>query len=81
MGRIYFVTGTDTGVGKTMAVYALALLLRAQGVSVGVMKPVQSGNERLGDARFLKKSLGLTDDIRDINPYAAPEPISPHGGA
>lgn len=71
----YFVTGTDTGVGKTMAVYALALLFRNQGLRVGVMKPVQSG---VGDAEFLKKSLGLDDDIREINPFCAPEPLSPH---
>ncbi|MBF0386609.1 MAG: adenosylmethionine--8-amino-7-oxononanoate transaminase [Candidatus Omnitrophica bacterium] len=78
MGRVIFITGTDTGVGKTMAVYALALLLRARGLAVGVMKPVQSGNERAGDAWFLKKALGLTDDIRAINPYCAREPLSPH---
>ncbi|MBF0595666.1 MAG: adenosylmethionine--8-amino-7-oxononanoate transaminase [Candidatus Omnitrophica bacterium] len=78
MGRIFFVTGTDTGVGKTIAVYALALLLKDRGLSVGAMKPVQSGNERSGDAQFLKKGLGLTDDIRQINPYSAKEPLSPH---
>ncbi len=75
MSRIIFVTGTDTGVGKTMAVYALALLLRHQGFSVGVMKPVQSGGD--GDAQFLQKHLKLVEDIRDINPYSAPEPLSP----
>jgi adenosylmethionine-8-amino-7-oxononanoate aminotransferase len=73
--RAFFITGTDTGVGKTMTVYALALLLRAQGSSVGVMKPVQSG---AGDAEFLKKRLGLKDDLREINPYCAKEPLSPH---
>ena len=76
MKRIFFVTGTDTGVGKTMTVYALALLLRARGLTVGVMKPVQSGGA--GDAQFLKKQLCLTDDIREINPYCAGEALSPH---
>ena len=76
MKRVFFVTGTDTGVGKTMTVYALALLLRDKGLTVGVMKPVQSGKD--GDAQFLKKHLELTDDIRDINPFCAKEPLSPH---
>lgn len=74
-GRAFFVTGTDTGVGKTMAVLALTVLLREQGLSVGVFKPVQSG---VGDAEFLKKHLGLADDLREINPYFAKEPLSPH---
>lgn len=77
MGRIIFVTGTDTGVGKTMVVYALALLLKKMGLSVGVMKPVQSGSAASGDALFLKKRLGLKDDIGEINPYCAGEPLSP----
>jgi adenosylmethionine-8-amino-7-oxononanoate aminotransferase len=75
MKRSFFVTGTDTGVGKTMATYALALCLRAKGFGVGVMKPVQSG---VGDAEFLKKRLGLADDLREINPYCAKEPLAPH---
>ncbi|NLE64453.1 MAG: adenosylmethionine--8-amino-7-oxononanoate transaminase [Elusimicrobia bacterium] len=73
--RVFFLAGTDTGVGKTMAVLALASLLREKGASVGVFKPVQSG---VGDAEFLKRHLGLEDDLREINPYFAPEPLSPH---
>jgi adenosylmethionine-8-amino-7-oxononanoate aminotransferase len=76
MRKIIFVTGTDTGVGKTMAVYVLALLLRNKGFTVGVMKPVQSGGK--GDAEFFIRSLRLTDAPRDINPYLAREPLAPH---
>ena len=38
-----FITGTDTGVGKTVATLVLATLLQDQGYNVGVMKPVQCG--------------------------------------
>ena len=75
MGRTFFVTGTDTGVGKTIAVLAMAALLKEKGLSVGVFKPVQSG---VGDAEFLKEHLALSDQLREINPYCAAEPLSPH---
>ncbi|MBF0511890.1 MAG: dethiobiotin synthase [Candidatus Omnitrophica bacterium] len=70
-----FITATDTGVGKTITTCVLGALLQNQGHDVGVMKPVQSAGD---DAQFLKKSLGLEDDLKDINPYYAPEPLSPH---
>ena len=41
--RGLFVTGTDTGVGKTVVTAAIAAALRAEGLNVGVWKPVQSG--------------------------------------
>ena len=73
--RPIFITATDTHVGKTVATYVLGLLLKKQGVDVGVMKPVQcAGN----DARFLKEKLALQDDLSLINPVFAPEPLSPH---
>ncbi|MCK5179631.1 MAG: AAA family ATPase, partial [Candidatus Omnitrophica bacterium] len=40
-GKGIFITGTDTGVGKTVATFALGALLQEKGVDVGVMKPVQ----------------------------------------
>ena len=70
-----FITGTDTGVGKTVAAFALGTLLQEKGVDVGVMKPVQCAGD---DARFLKRSLHLDDPLAKINPYYAPEPLSPH---
>ena len=75
MNKGIFITATDTGVGKTVAAYVLAVLLQRQGYNVGVMKPVQCAGD---DARFLKKSLGLKDDLKDINPCLAREPLSPH---
>jgi dethiobiotin synthetase len=73
--KIIFITATDTGVGKTVAAYVLAVLLRSQGRRVGVLKPIQCAGS---DAQFLKKALALDDDIRTINPFYAPEPLSPH---
>lgn len=70
-----FVTATDTGVGKTIATLCLGTLLEAQGYDVGIMKPVQCAGQ---DAQFLKKALGLKDDLKCINPFYAPEALSPH---
>ncbi|MGC9974695.1 MAG: dethiobiotin synthase [Gaiellaceae bacterium] len=55
-GHGYFVTATDTGVGKTVVTAALASLLRARGRDVAVFKPVQSGalaDDPAGDAAIL----------------------------
>jgi len=73
--KVIFITATDTSVGKTVAAYVLGVLLRSRGVNVGVMKPVQCAGQ---DAQFLKKNLMLQDDLKEINPFYAPEPLSPH---
>src|SRR3989338_3160427 len=70
-----FITGTDTAVGKTIVTAVLGCLLQKKGFDVGVMKPVQcAGN----DAQFLKNILNLDDPLKIINPFFAPEPLSPH---
>lgn len=79
-GAGLFVTGTDTGAGKTFVAAALARALRARGVEVGVMKPVASGCRRRGgklvsgDAELLRAAAGSDDPIEEISPirYAAP---------
>jgi dethiobiotin synthetase len=73
--KVIFITATDTAVGKTVTAYVLGVLFDAQGFNVGVMKPVQCAGR---DAQFLKKALGLGDDLKMINPFYAPEPLSPH---
>jgi adenosylmethionine-8-amino-7-oxononanoate transaminase/dethiobiotin synthase len=73
--RAFFITGTDTGVGKTTAALALGLLLKDKKIDVGVFKPVQCAGD---DALFLRESLDIDDPIEIINPYYAPEPLSPH---
>jgi dethiobiotin synthetase len=75
MNKPIFITGTDTGVGKTFVTAALGKMFQEEGFDIGVMKPVQCGGT---DAAWLKRQLNLQDDLRDINPYFAPEPLSPH---
>jgi dethiobiotin synthetase len=82
MNRGIFITGTDTGVGKTVVAAVLARLLRMRGLSVGVMKPVTSGcREEAGrllsdDALLLCQAAGVecTDDVA---PYLLREPVAP----
>lgn len=72
---MFFITATDTGVGKTIVTTGLALALRHQGYDVGVMKPVSSGGR--ADALFLRKSLDLDDPIDLINPVHFKAPLAP----
>jgi dethiobiotin synthetase len=78
-----FVTGTDTGVGKTLLSGAFAAALRERGMNIGVMKPVESGCNRVkgslvaADALFLKELSGSNDDIDLINPYRLEHPLAP----
>ena len=83
-GRGIFVTGTDTGVGKTVVACGLARGLVAAGFRVAVMKPVASGAERTADGLRNTDALALADsgnvaaDYAQINPYCFEPPISPH---
>jgi len=65
-----FVTGTDTGVGKTLVGCAIAAALRARGVDVGVMKPVETGVGERGplDALALAEASGSGDPIELVCP-------------
>lgn len=76
-----FITGTDTGVGKTFIVLALAQALRKQGINVGVMKPISCGSRKDNDALYLKKALKLTDPIDLINPVSFSLPLAPYSAA
>jgi dethiobiotin synthetase len=70
-----FVTGTDTGVGKTYVAASLAAALKKQKVSVGVLKPVSSGDR--DDARNLMKASGTGDGIETVNPVYLKYPLAP----
>ena len=78
-----FVTGTDTGVGKTFVTCSLAALLRGLGYRIGVMKPVETGCvQRDGklfpeDAARLKKASGSDEALEKICPYRFAEPLAP----
>jgi dethiobiotin synthetase len=83
MGKGVFITGTDTGVGKTFFACKLAALLRESGYRVGVMKPAESGcAERQGrlypeDAILLKEASASQDPLDKICPYQLREPLAP----
>ena len=76
-----FVTGTDTGVGKTIVTAAIALYLKGRGVNVGVMKPVETGvsdSSRLGeDGELLQWAAGTSDEPELITPYRFEAPLAP----
>jgi dethiobiotin synthetase len=74
-----FITGTDTGVGKTVVGCAIARGLRAAGVDVGVMKPVETGVPDAGpvDARALIRAAGVTDPIDLVCPLRYAMPAAP----
>jgi dethiobiotin synthase len=73
--RIFFVTGTDTGVGKTVLTTLLAAHLRAQGFAVAAVKPLCSGSR--DDARKLRSALGGTFMLNEINPWYFRAPLAP----
>ena len=84
MSRGWFITGTDTGVGKTLVSAAFIHLLREKGARVVGMKPVASGCRntenglRNDDAEMLVAAANVDADYGDINPYAFEPAISPH---
>ncbi|WIH04489.1 dethiobiotin synthase [Xanthomonas translucens pv. graminis] len=79
----FYVTGTDTGIGKTVASTALLHALRARGQTALGMKPVASGCERSADGWRNEDALALRaaslprPDYADLNPYALPLPLAP----
>ncbi|MHB1951768.1 MAG: dethiobiotin synthase [Acidiferrobacteraceae bacterium] len=80
----WFVTGTDTGVGKTAVSVRLLASLRDHGVLAVGMKPVATGASyekgRLvsDDALQLIDVSGVRADYDDVNPYVYAPPVSPH---
>lgn len=84
MPRHFFVTGTDTGVGKTTVTVRLMQQLVAQGITVIGMKPVASGCEWLDgrwqneDVRQLTAASNVKAPPELINPYCFEPAIAPH---
>ncbi|NLR74975.1 dethiobiotin synthase [Leeia aquatica] len=83
-GAAFFVTGTDTEVGKTFSSVRLMHGLRAHGLQVLGMKPVASGALVDGegryseDARALAEAASSVQPMSWVNPYLFGPPISPH---
>ena len=80
----YFVTGTDTGVGKTLVTGALLLNARAHGRRAIGVKPVSAGCVPAGgrlvndDALLLQRLSSVPLDYADVNPVALEPAIAPH---
>ncbi|MBE7120550.1 dethiobiotin synthase [Bacillus cereus] len=76
----FFITATDTEVGKTVVTGALAAIFRERGHNVGVYKPLQSGHVSSnpdGDAARLKALSGVRTKEDKICPYSIEEPLAP----
>ena len=80
----YFITGTDTGVGKTFVTCALLYTLKAQGIAAIGMKPIAAGGEMTPDGLNNEdvEALHLASVVKlqreDLNCYLLSEPIAPH---
>jgi dethiobiotin synthetase len=79
----FFITGTDTGVGKTLITGGIAHILRKQGLKVGVFKPVATGcriemNELVSrDSEFLRMCAELNEPMTVIMPAPYEIPAAP----
>jgi dethiobiotin synthetase len=80
-----FITGTDTGVGKTLVTAALALHLKKRGLSVGVMKPIETGvlpaRDAQSDAGRLRSIIESEEPLGAIRPYSFEQPVAPLAAA
>lgn len=71
-----FVTGTDTGIGKTVVSAMLTLGMRAR-----YWKPIQSGLEEETDTQFVRRVTGLADSCFAEERFRLTAPLSPHASA
>ncbi|HEC20868.1 MAG TPA: dethiobiotin synthase [Gammaproteobacteria bacterium] len=84
MGKGFFITGTDTDVGKTTIALALMRALQHKGLTVAAMKPVSAGCRqtknglRNHDALQLQQQASIELPYELVNPYAFAAPIAPH---
>jgi len=78
-----FITGTDTGVGKTIVAATLAYALKQRQIDFGYIKPMESGilnSDYLAqesDAALVKKAGSLPESFAEIVPFTFPEPLAP----
>ncbi|MGZ5166843.1 MAG: dethiobiotin synthase [Burkholderiales bacterium] len=80
----FFVTGTDTGVGKTLVACALLRALSARGLSVVGMKPVAAGARKHAgrlindDVEALVEASTISAPAEEVNPYCFEAAVAPH---
>lgn len=83
MPKGFLITGTDTGVGKTIIAGAVVKALHFLGLKTGVMKPIESGCSRKGDVLipydglFLKQIARTDDPLSSITPCCLESPLAP----
>lgn len=76
----FFVTGTDTDVGKTLIASGIAAVLREKEVDIGVFKPFLSGisrNDEKSDTNLLKHMSQTSLSLAEITPFEFKEPLAP----
>jgi len=84
MNNTYFITGTDTGIGKTFITCGLLSFLKLKNLKVVGLKPISAGvqifdKQKLNEDVFLlKKYSNIELDYRDINYYSFDKAVSPH---
>ena len=80
----FFITGTDTDIGKTLVAGALMLALQQRGFAVAPMKPVAAGTISVNgvdineDVALLTELAGRHFPLHCVNPYCFREAIAPH---
>jgi len=74
--QTFFVTGTDTGIGKTVVSALLTL-----GLDATYWKPIQSGLHEETDTEFVRRTTGLPDERVLGERFRLTEPLSPHASA
>lgn len=80
--KSYFISGTDTDVGKTFVTAGIALALKKMGINVGVMKPFAAGTPqkngyKSNDVQLLARASQVNEPEELLNPYFFPIPTSP----
>ena len=87
MTKGIFITGTDTGIGKTIIAGGITASLKSRKIDVGVMKPIETGiskvngSWKLQDGEFLKKAADINDPDHLITPYCFKNPLAPYAAA
>ena len=78
----FFITGTDTGVGKTVITACLLSLFRKYSLDAGVMKPIETGvrpGQKIpSDAELLIQTSGVADSLSEVSPVRLKTPASPY---
>ncbi|MBF0560073.1 MAG: dethiobiotin synthase [Nitrospirae bacterium] len=78
MAKGIFITGTDTGVGKTIIAAGIIRALKKKGISIGAMKPIETGCTPLpADGMFLREIAGMDEPVELVTPVCFKHPLAP----